>query len=133
MPNNDEAKRILLVDDDRIVIMVLERSLEELNGKYIIETASNGEDAISKMNAQDYALLITDYEMPRMSGLELVKSIRTTHPHLPIVLMSAHDSDTMKDMVGNVQIDGYLQKPSPMVKIWEVVEQTIANKGANRF
>jgi 3-hydroxybutyryl-CoA dehydrogenase len=57
----------------------------------------------------------------------LIQQIRTLSPETRIVLMSAHPPDVMEQMVGKIQVDGYLEKPISIYKLWELVASVISN------
>jgi DNA-binding response OmpR family regulator len=79
--------RILLVDDD---VTVRELSAKVLiRCGYEVDTAEDGEDGWNALHATSYDLLITDHKMPRLSGVDLVKKLRSARIHLPVVLASA--------------------------------------------
>src|SRR5450432_833688 len=78
--------RILLVDDNANGLAARRTVLEEL-GHHIV-TAANGSDALEQFAAHPFDLVVTDYKMPRMDGLELIGRLRKQVPTLPIVLIS---------------------------------------------
>ena len=66
-------KRILIADDEETIGIMLALALEFCD--FEIDIVKNGEEAISKINEKSYDLLITDYMMPKMDGLELTRRI----------------------------------------------------------
>jgi len=72
------TKRILLVDDEAMVLRVLRLQLEKAG--YAVETANNGEQALQRICESAPDALITDIEMPKLSGEELCKILHTEHP-----------------------------------------------------
>ena len=66
-----------------------------------------------KENASDYALVLTDYRMPGMSGMELIKQIKERKPSVRALLMTAFDVDNklIQEYTSNKILNGYLQKP----------------------
>ena len=77
---------ILLVDDNRLGLSARKSVLEELGHR--IATASNGADAMEQFGARPFDLVVTDYKMPRMDGLELIVGLRKIAPDLPVILIS---------------------------------------------
>lgn len=77
---------ILLVDDSRDGLLVRRALLEE--GGYSVEIARNGEEALKLFQAARFDLVVTDYKMPRMNGVELIEQIRILNPDARIVLLS---------------------------------------------
>ena len=121
-------KRILVVDDDRLIMSLLVAGLEEADEAYTVTTAFSAKEALAKLGQEDFALVMTDYQMPDMNGLELIEQIRRLSPEIPIVLMSAHPPEVMEEMVGKIQADGYLEKPISIYKLWELVKSVIGDR-----
>ncbi len=80
--------RILLVDDNRLGLIARKSVLEELG--YRITTASEGNEALERFSAEHFDLVITDYKMPKMNGLELIRRIRERAASIPIILVSGY-------------------------------------------
>jgi CheY-like chemotaxis protein len=78
--------RILLVDDNRSGLMARRAVLEELG--YLTDGAENGTVALDLAAGQRYDLVVTDFRMPDMDGVELIARLRATNPELPIILLS---------------------------------------------
>jgi len=78
---------ILLADDDEKIRKALGSVLAERG--YRVTTASNGLEALDRMEVAAPDLVITDYQMPEMDGLALLKAVRRRHPDTPVVLMTA--------------------------------------------
>lgn len=79
-------RRILLVDDNLNGLAARKTVLEELGHKLTI--ASSGKQALEIFKEHKFDLVVTDYRMPHMSGLELIAELRKLEPGLPIVLLS---------------------------------------------
>jgi CheY-like chemotaxis protein len=77
---------ILLVDDNKLGLSARRSVLEELG--HPIATASNGVDALEQFGTRRFDLVVTDYKMPRMDGLELIVGLREIAPDLPVILIS---------------------------------------------
>lgn len=108
----DTAKpdtRILIVDDDRHVLEVLEARLQSEG--FDISLADNGVDALRMLKERKTDLLISDMRMPGMSGMDLLLKARDDHPGLPVIFLTAYG--TIPDAVKAVQAGAvdYLVKP----------------------
>lgn len=77
---------ILLVDDNKLGLSARKCVLEELGHR--IATAANGVDAMEQFLSAKFDLVVTDYKMPRMDGLELIAGLRKVQPDLPVILIS---------------------------------------------
>ena len=81
-----KAARILLVDDNRSGLQARRAVLEELG--YGTDGAPDGESALSKFRAHHYDLVVTDFRMPDMDGVELIERLRAERADLPVILIS---------------------------------------------
>ena len=101
--------RILVVDDDANLRWVLQTQLEDAG--YEVATAGDGQAALAFVQHTRPALVLTDLKMPGMSGLELLKQIRTEEPDLPVIVITAFGS--IQNAVEAVKAGAYdyLTKP----------------------
>lgn len=101
-------RRILLVDDNANGLAARRSVLEELG--YSIVTCTSGTDALEQFMSRDpFDLVVTDYKMPRMDGLELIGRLRKHTPGLPIVLISGY-VDTLGLNEASTGADVVIQK-----------------------
>ena len=77
---------ILLVDDNKLGLAARKAVLEEIG--YEITTARTAHEGLKRFAEREYAVLITDYKMPRMNGVELIRRVREHSPAMPIILLS---------------------------------------------
>lgn len=98
---------ILLVDDNKLGLSARKSVLEELG--HTIATASNGVDALEQFAHGKFDLVVTDYKMPRMDGLELIAGLRKRSPDLPVILISGF-ADSMGLSEENTGADVVIQK-----------------------
>jgi len=101
--------RILLVDDNANGLAARRSVLEELGHRIV--TAASGGDALEQFSAHRFDLVVTDYKMPRMDGLELIVRLRKQRPDLPIVLISGY-VDTLGLNETSTGADVVIQKSS---------------------
>jgi len=83
---------ILLVDDQRDILRLLHSTLDTLNNPdlQIFETPS-GEEALLEASRQRIDLLVADYKLPGMTGIELMHKIRARHPDVKVIFDFGHD------------------------------------------
>jgi CheY-like chemotaxis protein len=107
-PSLSLRRRILLVDDNANGLAARKSVLEELG--YLIVTCTSGADALEQFSLHDpFDLVVTDYKMPRMDGLELIGRLRKHTPSLPIVLISGY-VDTLGLNEASTGADVVIQK-----------------------
>lgn len=116
--------RILLVDD--------EVSIREISAKvlvrsgYQVDTAEDGEAGWNALHATSYDLLITDHNMPKLSGVELVKKLRSVRMNLPVVLASAALPTEELDQNPWLQLAATLLKPFTVGELLETVKEVLS-------
>jgi DNA-binding response OmpR family regulator len=113
-------KRILIVEDDEIIRAIVSHAIGQLG--YDVDTAENGELAWEKLNLQNYDLLITDNNMPRLTGLELVELVRAARMTLPVILASGGTSHVDPAL----QISAMLPKPFYTEQLVKIVRDVLA-------
>ncbi len=101
-----EKKRILIADDDPVMQDLMKTMLITLDIE--IDTVSNGKAAMERIKNISYDLVITDYLMPEMDGLELIRRIKGEHPRLPVILVTG---TLPADTVSKSEIAAYINKP----------------------
>jgi CheY-like chemotaxis protein len=84
--------RVLVVDDSAIDRRLAGRLVESSNGMVAVY-AGDGREALATLEPEPPAVVLTDLQMPEIDGLELVKEIRSRHPSIPVVLMTAYGSE----------------------------------------
>src|ERR1700704_4980786 len=80
------AAHLLLVDDNKNGLMARKSLLEEQG--FSITTATNGEEAFEAISKVTFDLLVTDFRMPKMNGIEFITRARVLYPGLPVILLS---------------------------------------------
>ena len=101
------APRILLVDDSKDGLLVRRTLLEEVG--YSVQTAVNGEEGLKLFEAEAFDLVVTDYHMPRMDGLELLVRIRALKPAMRVILVSGF-AEPLGLNEGNTGADAVIAK-----------------------
>ena len=108
----EEQKRILVAEDS-ITIRTLLRNFIE-NAGYFVKTAVDGQEAYNYLQNEDFDLVVSDVEMPRMNGFELTAKIREDRKHadLPIILVTALETADDKQRGMEAGANGYIVKSS---------------------
>jgi DNA-binding NtrC family response regulator len=101
--------RILVVDDEEGIREFLAEVLEDEGHE--VDTASDGLEALARLERRGYELLLSDLKMPRMGGLELVRKLRAEQPEVEIVVLTAHGSVDSAVEAMKMGVFDYLQKP----------------------
>lgn len=117
------AIRILLVDDHQIVLDGLRSLLDKDPSFDVMATFSDPEKALTYLSVQTPDILLTDYSMPHMSGLDLIKKTKALHPEIKGVLLSMHDEPSVVKEAMKQGIDGFLLKNIQQVELKEALRK----------
>ncbi|HEY1024230.1 MAG TPA: response regulator [Sphingobacteriaceae bacterium] len=112
-------KVILLVEDDELDVISVERSLKKLNEEYELKTAFNGIEALEILSQTDRAgealpdIILLDLNMPKMNGLEFLKTMRIDErfKHIKVFVMTTSGEEADRKSTEELGISGYLIKP----------------------
>ena len=105
--------RVLLVDDERVLLTMVTHALKAMRPEWLVETASNGLEAMHVLRSRRVDILITDVQMPGMDGMALLMQVRQDPDlaRLPLILISAQDDRTSVRQGMFSGADDYLTKP----------------------
>ena len=115
--------RILLVDDDPIILDALSRFLRREG--YTVETAADGTEALEMLAAGRFALILTDVNMPRTNGLELLRAAKRHYPDVVVIVVTGYG--TIENAVEAIKMGAcdYLTKPVVDDDIRVAVEKAV--------
>ena len=122
--------KILIVEDVKTNQVLAETVLAQL-GVMHINVAKNGYEALQQSLKEYYDLILMDYQMPIMDGVEACKKIKQQNIHgesPKIIAFTADDTDTSKIKWANTEVDGYMTKPFRVEQILTVLQQHLAHK-----
>ncbi|KPV47960.1 hypothetical protein SE17_40645 [Kouleothrix aurantiaca] len=105
---------VLIVDDEDNQRFVVEQALRGLAYDWFITTASSVTEALASIACHVPDLIITDYNMPHLNGLDLVAQIRQRQIDTRIIFMTAYSSPELRQRVERLNIDYYITKPVPL-------------------
>ena len=121
------GERILYVDDERSLRTLGKRRLELLG--YRVTVAGDGAQALERFQAtpDEFDLVITDYLMPRMNGLELTSEVRRIRPEVPIILMSGFIDNLPDEDLEPVGVTDTVQKPATSFELATTLARVLGN------
>jgi CheY-like chemotaxis protein len=122
---------VLVVDDSavdrRFVGGILSR-----DGRFQVEFAEDGSQALARMRQAQPDLIVTDLQMPNRNGLELVAAVRMHHPNVPIILMTGHGSESLAVEALQRGASNYVPKPQLGERLLDSVEEALSLVRADR-
>ena len=114
-----ESPRILLVEDDQQLRDALQKSFTIFGCEVL--TASNGEEALRILESRSVTAIVSDIQMPKMSGVQLLNNLRDRGITIPVIMMTGfphYEEDEMSDLGAMVT----LQKPFTRTQLKEIVD-----------
>lgn len=120
------SKKILVVDDSKTIRMSMTEILGRLG--FDIEVAASGEEAVEKVDAGLAAkLVITDYNMPGMNGIDLIHELRKKPKYRfgPILVLTTETQQDLRQQAKKAGATGWLVKPVNATQLVEVVKQVM--------
>jgi signal transduction histidine kinase/DNA-binding response OmpR family regulator len=117
--------RVLIVDDHPNTASMLARVIQKIGPQVEVITAFSGEDALQKLGNGIADVLITDFMMPGMSGLELIEKLRDGRKPAHTILITAYNTPGLSTTAKRLDIQDYLVKPVDPEKIREIVTKAL--------
>ncbi|MFT8322040.1 MAG: response regulator [Bacillus sp. (in: firmicutes)] len=118
-------KKILLADDEDILRMLIIDTLED--EEFIVDEAQDGEEALTLISQNKYDLLILDYMMPILTGLEVIEKVRNERmdKHLKILMLTAKSQASEQENILNAGADYFMAKPFSPLELLKKVEEIL--------
>jgi DNA-binding NarL/FixJ family response regulator len=104
--------KILIADDHAIVRKGLKQILADAADIASIDEASSGQEALKKVRENNYNMVLLDISMPGMSGVDVLKQLKTERPKLPVLILTMHPEDQYAVRILKAGASGYLTKES---------------------
>jgi len=115
------AERVLVVDDDKLSVELVTALLEKAACR--VSAAYNGEQGWECFRSESADLVLMDVRMPRMSGMELLKKIKSASPETPVVVMTAYASIDAAVEAMRLGASDFLAKPFRQEQIEEIIQR----------
>jgi CheY-like chemotaxis protein len=101
--------RLLVVDDDPDMVFILKLGLQ--NNGFLVDTFTNPKEALQsfKSNSKDFSLVLSDFRMYELSGIELAKKVKEINPNVKVILITAFEIMDKVSLL--LHVDDFIQKP----------------------
>jgi two-component system alkaline phosphatase synthesis response regulator PhoP len=118
-------KKALIVDDEIHIIQVVAIKLR--NNGFEVVTANDGQEALEAALEHKPDVIVTDYQMPVMDGLELIENLRKQEQtaQIPVIMLTARDFSIEPETIEQLKISACLSKPFSPRELLEKVEEVI--------
>jgi signal transduction histidine kinase len=123
-------ENILIVDDEKAIRTLLTKAFTK-HGGFQIDVSENGEEALKKLEGDQFDLVLTDLKMPKIDGLELIRRVATSHPDTLTVLMTGHGSIDSAIEAMKQGASDYLTKPLNLDEMFIRLRKVLEER--NRF
>jgi two-component system, chemotaxis family, chemotaxis protein CheY len=112
LDNVDKSKPVLVVDDFKTMRRIVRECLREL-GFSSVDEAEDGKIALNKLNQKPYQLIISDWNMPNMMGIDLLKAVRgnSKHKAIPFFMLTAESQKENVLEAARAGVSNYIVKP----------------------
>lgn len=116
-------RRIMIVDDDESVRSLLRMTLPE--GEYEIEEAIDGEQALTLLTSHVPDLVLLDWKMPGRHGSLVLDELKTRHPQLPVIVLTAEVAEHHRHLAESLKVDVFLTKPFSPLELLGTIERLL--------
>lgn len=124
MTNTETTKRLLLLDDDRLVLATLGEGLRQAG--YRVATASTVEEAEDILAAGDIDLAIFDIRMPGHTGIDLAWRLHDANSEVPFIFLTAYSDEELVEQASEAGAMGYVVKPADPDRLVPAIEAAFA-------
>ncbi|MHA2496284.1 MAG: response regulator [Candidatus Hodarchaeales archaeon] len=129
---SSSASRVLLVDDDEHLLNVAKKFLTQHVSSFDVVTTKSPHDALRLLGEQPFDAIVADYQMPKMNGLELLKTIREGIFSIPFVMFTGRGREEIAIQALNLGADYYLKKEGKAKSLYtqlaHILDSLIAHK-----
>ncbi|MBN7817739.1 response regulator [Algoriphagus pacificus] len=120
--------QILLIDDHKILLEGTQRLLSGLEAYEVTATASSGKQAIELLKSQDFDIVVTDYQLPDYSGLDIIKVAHAVNSEMKIIVLSMHDDPSVVKELLKANIDSFILKNDAPSSLMQALDKVTAGK-----
>lgn len=128
--NEDRIYSILIVDDEKDVLESLRATLRLAKQfKSVISVAENGEAGMAELVKKNFDLVISDYKMPGMSGIDFLAKIKKSYPDTVRILITGYsDMNIAKEAINLAEVQYYLEKPWDNESLRSIISEVLKRK-----
>jgi DNA-binding NtrC family response regulator len=120
------APTIVLVDDEPDIRIILRRLVAMVADGIDLVVVEDGAEALAVIRARPVALLITDYSMRGLNGLQLARAVKAVSPTTTVVVTSAYATHELAHHVAAAGADAFVPKPFPFDRLEAIVREALA-------
>ena len=120
--------RVLLIDDDQLLLKALPAVFEQSPCVITVDTASSAEQALRLIEATEYDTMVSDFSMPGLNGIEFLKECKAVRPDIPIILLTGYGTLELEEKAFEEGAYALIQKPVDADVFLSVVTRAIIRR-----
>jgi DNA-binding NtrC family response regulator len=125
----ERVREVLIVDDEEPLLLSIAEGLSIYKKYFNLLTATNGIEAVTLLKSSPIIdLVITDLSMPKMDGFELIAYMNRNYPKIPVIMMTAFGTPKIEEIIRQMGIYLYLEKPLDINTIADNIINALAIK-----
>lgn len=109
-----DIKRILIVDDEEDIVWAISRTLRRSVFDFEVACASDGFEALERLNEAEFDMLVTDFRMPGRNGMQVAQEARRFYPGIKVIIMTAYGSADAREQAEDLGYLTLVEKPFEM-------------------
>lgn len=117
--------RVLIADDHAVVRQGLKQIVGEMPEPVVVGEAANGQEALDKVRAEEWDVVILDIGMPDLSGFDVLHELAHERPNLPVLVLSMHSEDYFALRLMKAGASGYLTKESAPEELVKAIRKVV--------
>jgi len=123
-----DKQKILVVDDEKKVVELLQETIKKIGDGYAVKTAYNGKEAMDILEKEKFDLVLLDIKMPVMSGVQVLTELHNRKIWLPVIILTAYTVKDIEDKFREFGIIDYLSKPLDLIQLKKKIEEVMRNR-----
>jgi two-component system invasion response regulator UvrY len=120
--------KVLIADDHELMREGLKMILGETKDIVVAAEASNGEEVLDKLKAENFDVMVLDITMPKKNGLEVLRELKAQGKRIPAILLSAYFSEEWSKHAMKEGADRFLSKEDASEKLIDAIRNVVQNK-----
>jgi DNA-binding NtrC family response regulator len=128
---SDTLGRLLIAEDEDTLSYFLRQSLEDSTPPFRVEVVGAGDEALKRVVADRFDLMIVDLRLPDMDGLSLIKAVRQFDPFMKVIVMTAYGSPETEKEIRKLGIHGFVTKPFVVDEMKSMITRVVTDATVN--
>lgn len=127
-PVSTSSGRILIIDDDDVLLSALPWPIKRRISDVEIDTANTPEEALHRVYSTDYDVILSDIKMPRMDGVALLRKLRAIQPDTPVILFTACGEEELRREANSRGAFAFVTKPLDLPFLVELLKKAMCER-----